>query len=299
MQDYRDRLKWDIPGARITKAENDRFIQEGFVYAFEAISRMIALTPLSETSLGWLFQVALFTKPYATVERLGDRILNGQGRLIIPMEAKQGQFQMIVDKRQRRLILTQTGSRTVISMDKHYERAEPFDISFDQISQVGQSVKYGTNVFNESVPKDAPRMFEMRPANAVFTETPFLIHFGAMYGELAVRQIVWNFGKFLTHVIDHPQLRSELIKQNAGGGWNFATGILLAAAAGASSATGNAVQAAVIMNSLDRFETETQSEKLQQQQQLQAWESLAADTSFDLIQKDLFRSFDGELEKLH
>jgi hypothetical protein len=53
------------------------------------------------------------------------------------------------------------------------------------------------------------------------------------------------------------------------------------------------------MDSLNRLDQENQAAKLQQQQQFQVWEKLAADASFNLIQKNLFREFDGVLEELH
>jgi hypothetical protein len=108
------------------------------------------------------------------------------------------------------------------------ESAEPFNISFDQIDDVHQSAKYKTSVLGESNCNSA-RMFESRSVKATFTATPFLFLFGQLYGELASRQVILNFGKYLVHVIDRPQLKAELIKQEAeGSGWSFAS-VLLAA----------------------------------------------------------------------
>jgi hypothetical protein len=281
-----------------TRSASDKREQDAFRYTFDAISRVANVAPLNEESLEWIFQAALFTKPYAAVERLGDRILAGQGRLMIPITASEGHFVLVIDKKERRLVLAPVGRLTPSSLPiSNTEHAAPFDISFDQVNHAQQNVKFKTSTLGESLCWNA-RVFEIESPNVTITTLPFLVSFGTLYGELATRQVIWDFGKFLTHVIDRPQLKAELIKQEAGGsGWSFAS-VLLAAGAVGSSITGNAAQTATLMNGLNQIDSENQARNLQQQQQLQAWEGLAANTSFDLIEKDLFREFEGVLTEL-
>jgi hypothetical protein len=286
-----------------TQAQVERLTaldQECLKHSIDAVSHIVSAAPVSETSLEWLFQVALFTRPYFAVESLGDRILAGQGHLIVPMTANGSEFQMTVDKNGGRLTLINSAELSWIVnawSASWVEAGTPFSIGFEQIDDIHQSAKFTRSLAGSQIHE--PRMFEIGSAKAIFTATPFLNSFGKAYGELASRQVVSNFGTYLIHVVNRPHLKAELIKQEVGGnGWNFSTAFL-AVAAVASSAQGNTLQSAVLMDSLKRLDQENEATKLEQHEKLQAWEQLAADTSFNSLQRDLFREFDGVLEELH
>jgi hypothetical protein len=57
LQDFMDRFRLFVPGARITKADSDRTSQDTLTYTFGTISRVFTAAPLSETSLAYLFRL--------------------------------------------------------------------------------------------------------------------------------------------------------------------------------------------------------------------------------------------------
>jgi hypothetical protein len=268
---------------------------------FETASKLVQVAPLDQASLTWLFQIALMTRPYETVQELGDRILSSQDRLVVQMAAKQGLFYLLIDKKNGVLSLVAAPPLTRWVKGRGSDVVEdgiPFSVKFDEIvsGRQGEKFWYGFHGFG---PLYRPaKMFEITP-QVTFSEFTLLPDFTIVYGEKATRQVVYNFGKFLLHVIDRPNLQATLIGLEAKGRstWNFGS-VLLGAVAVANGAAGNTAQSSILLGELDRRDQQVSDTNAQQQQQSMAWEKLAADASFDLPIKMMFREFEGALKDL-
>ncbi|MBS1807376.1 MAG: hypothetical protein JST84_04190 [Acidobacteria bacterium] len=272
-------------------------------YTFESATRLVQVAPLSEAGLMWLFQVALMTRPYPIVEATGDRILAGQGKLIVQMSARDDSYYFVLDKKERRVRVIRAAPLTQWVKGATARRIEPgllFEVGFDNIASISQPLNFFDSYPSTRLRTPQTSMLKIMPGNYAFTEFPLLPEFSHVYGEKAAREITHHFGEFVVHTIGQPKMVASLISLDvkAKGAWNL-TSILLAGAAVANSAAGNAQQSAVLLDQLNQMDKQAQLTNMAQQQQSKAWERLAVDTSFDLPVKILFREFDTVLRELH
>lgn len=181
-------------------------------YSIQEYARLVANAedrfPLNSWVLDQAFFATLLSKPYEDTESFGDKILNAKGTLRIPFYSRDMLFDLVIDKRSRR-IRTEIDSR-VQSNESGSDRMEPliaFDLRFDQVTSISQKGSSDTGTF--ALAKESYAV-KLEPTGLA-PYYAFMDAVQCLYGEAAQKTVTENLGRFLAHVMASPTIVQHLV----------------------------------------------------------------------------------------
>lgn len=248
----------------------------------ENVTRLNTLTPLDAQVMDLVFHVTLLGGEYDNTAIVGDKVLSAKGSVRIPFLSSHSYFWLVIDARKRRLSTEPYPTKLIVALDypamnnytggwtvwhighhsseaRWYQREEPFDLSFDEITAIDQHAKDFSGGLQSKAyalrlsPKGlAPNYLGMNVLACLF-------------GEEAQRRATRSLGMYIQHVAAPHTIQASLVDpvKHSGNMWSGQMASAMAAVGGvAASKYGTASNVALASMVSQQIATQ-QASKLQ------------------------------------
>lgn len=166
------------------------------------------LYPLNPWVQDLAFHAAMLSAPYEDFESFGDKLLEAKGSLRLPFYSKQSIFYVVIDAKRRR-IYSEANSLMRSNESGSEDMADwiPFDLSFDEITEISQKAQADL-----STGSLAGGSFALKfSPSGVAPNYSFMGLMQCLYGEAKQKEVTHNLGAYIAHVIHNDKVHFKLV----------------------------------------------------------------------------------------
>lgn len=264
------------------------------VQYLETVNGLAQVAPLDSGTIDTMFEAALLFLPYDQFQSLADTLLRAKGSITLRLLERDGNGTFFIDVEKRKFVATyDKGSKDLFKA--HVRSARSFELRFDEYS--GFKQKAGFDDFSHADMKmlHKPAMLDFGKGRVV-TNIPMLGPLTRIYGELAARQVIYNFGRYVAHVLEDESDKARLLPLKAGvNWWGVASSSLFLAAGTTGAVQGDTATTALW---LDHYQSNVQEglrEGEQQRDLKQAWNQVLANRAVNFLDRLEFHEIEDLL----